>query len=79
MNKIKDLLEVRKLISLLVALTFVVLAVTKQLDAKLVEYVIITVITFYFAKQTALDTPSEQKTTEAIKTEMMNEINNQGL
>lgn len=57
-----DLIEVRKLISLGIAILFIVLALLGKIDTKLVEYVVTTVIAFYFAKSTALDTPSNTNT-----------------
>ena len=36
---------------------FIILAFMGRIDAKLVEYVVISVISFYFAKSTALDVP----------------------
>lgn len=59
MQKLINLIEVRKIISLLITFVFCFLAITKQIDAKLVEYVITTVIAYYFAKSTALDKPRE--------------------
>jgi hypothetical protein len=53
-----SLLEVRKLISLAITILFIVLAVTGQIDSKLVEYVTTSVIAYYFAKSTALDNPN---------------------
>lgn len=51
------LLEVRKMISLGIAGLFMALALMGRVDPKLVEYVVISVISFYFAKSTALDSP----------------------
>lgn len=59
-KKLTSLIEVRKIIALLITVVFCYLAVTKQIDAKLVEYVVTTVIAFYFAKSTALDNPNKQ-------------------
>lgn len=56
-NKLKELIEVRKLIALGITVLFIVLALIGKIDTKLVEYVVTTVIAFYFAKSTALDTP----------------------
>jgi len=53
--KLTNLLEVRKIISLGVTILFIILALCGAIDSKLVEYVVTTVIAFYFAKSTALD------------------------
>ena len=55
LKKLTDLLEVRKLIALGITVLFVILALCGAIDTKLVEYVVTTVIAFYFAKSTALD------------------------
>ncbi|MDF2612534.1 MAG: hypothetical protein K0S71_320 [Clostridia bacterium] len=60
MEKFSSLLEVRKMISLAVTLLFIVLAVMGKIETKLVEYVVVSVISYYFAKSTALDTPQAQ-------------------
>lgn len=65
MNKLIALIEVRKMISLAVTLLFIVLAVMGKIESKLVEYVVISVISYYFAKSTALDAP------QAIGTEQV--------
>lgn len=57
--KLVSLLEVRKLISLGIAIMFIFLACVGRIDAKLIEYVVISVISFYFAKSTALDVPKQ--------------------
>jgi hypothetical protein len=56
-EKLVSLLEVRKLISLGITGLFIVLALKGRIDTKLIEYVVTTVIAFYFAKSTALDQP----------------------
>lgn len=58
-NKLAKLIEVRKLISLSITATFILLAVLGRVDAKLIEYVVISVISYYFAKSTALDTAKQ--------------------
>jgi len=58
-NKLSQLIEVRKIIALAIVCVFIVLAVTGSLDEKLIEYVIVSVITYYFAKSTALDQPGK--------------------
>lgn len=59
MDKLKKLIEVRKLIALSITLMFIILSFIGRTDAKLVEYVVIAVISFYFAKSTALDKPND--------------------
>lgn len=60
-QKLTNLIEVRKIIALLISVLFVVLAFLGKIDSKLVEYVITTIIAFYFAKSTALDKPDNTK------------------
>ena len=60
-EKLKNLIEVRKIIALMVAVMFVVLSFLGVIESKLIEYVIISVISFYFAKSTALDKPDGGK------------------
>lgn len=67
MNSLLSLIEVRKLISLSVTALFIALALMDRIDMKLVEYVVTTVIAFYFAKSTALDTPTQPVT--SVQTE----------
>ncbi|HIE5758964.1 TPA: hypothetical protein ACXNW8_001298 [Clostridium botulinum] len=55
-------MEVRKLIALSVTGLFIALALLGKMDTKLVEYVVTTVIAFYFAKSTALDSPNTENT-----------------
>lgn len=57
LRKLEALIEVRKIIALLVAGLFVFLSVAGQVDPKLIEYVIVSVIAYYFGKSTALDKP----------------------
>lgn len=65
-SKLADLIEVRKLISIAITVLFIVLAVMGRIDTKLVEYVVTTVIAFYFAKSTALDSPSTKNTDSTV-------------
>lgn len=65
-EKLMSLLEVRKLISLNIVALFVVLALQGRIDTKLVEFVVTTVIAFYFAKSTALDQPLKQGDTKKL-------------
>lgn len=63
-QQLKTLIEVRKLISLGITVLFMTLALQGKIDNKLVEYVVTTVIAFYFAKSTALDTPNSPENTQ---------------
>lgn len=68
MEKLKSLIEVRKLIALGITTMFIVLAFMGQIDGKLIEYVVVAVISYYFAKSTALDIPkSTNKLTDSNK------------
>lgn len=62
MDKLRQLLEVRKIIALSITLLFIILAVMGKIESKLIEYVVVSVISFYFAKSTALDTPNSINT-----------------
>ncbi|MFT8313238.1 MAG: hypothetical protein ABF633_03170 [Clostridium sp.] len=55
LKKITNLIEVRKLMALGITGLFILLAVLGKIDTKLVEYVVTSVIAFYFAKSTALE------------------------
>ncbi|HLO11496.1 MAG TPA: hypothetical protein VK190_04505 [Pseudoneobacillus sp.] len=59
LKKLADLIEVRKLIALVVILLFSVLAYQKVLQVDFIQTVIISVVSFYFGKSTALDKPKE--------------------
>jgi len=59
LDKFKELLEVRKIIALFVMVLFFVLAIIGKIDGKLIEYVIISIFSFYFGKSTALDVPNQ--------------------
>lgn len=54
-NKLTQLLEVRKIIAILTVLLFIFLAVTDALQTDFIQNVILTVIAFYFAKNTEGD------------------------
>lgn len=60
-DKFKELLEVRKIIALAVMVLFFILAILGKIDAKLIEYVIISIFSFYFGKSTALDVPKNSE------------------
>lgn len=59
-QRLSKLIEVRKLIALSITALFIALALMGKIDMKLVEYVVTTVIAFYFAKSTALDAPNNR-------------------
>jgi len=56
-EKLISLLEVRRIISLLVTFLFIALAFMGKLDGEFIQNIVMLVIAFYFAKQTALDKP----------------------
>jgi uncharacterized protein involved in exopolysaccharide biosynthesis len=56
-EKLTALLEVRKIIALLITILFVVLSLTGKISADKAFEIVLMVITFYFAKSTALDKP----------------------
>lgn len=57
-NMLMELLEVRNIIALLVAVTFVALAFCGIIEPKLIEYVIVSVFGFLFGAKAALDKPN---------------------
>jgi len=59
-EKFIELLGVRKLITLAVIAIFIVMALNGELEIKFVEHIIISVISYYFAKSTALDVPKRK-------------------
>lgn len=60
MERLSRLIDVRKMIALSITGLFITLALMGEIDKKLVEYVVTTVIAFYFAKSTALDRPKQE-------------------
>jgi len=56
-KKLYRLIETRKLIALFVIVLFGILAINGTLETNFIQTVIITVISFYFGKSTALDDP----------------------
>lgn len=58
-EKITALLEVRKIIALLVTILFFILAMMGSISADKAFEIVLMVITFYFAKSTALDKPQQ--------------------
>jgi len=61
MNKLIELLEVRKIMSLIIVGLFVILALKSKLETQFIQTVIIAVISFYFGKATALDSPDKEE------------------
>ena len=59
-EKLSALLEVRKIIALVIVFVFVFLAVTGKLNSDKAFEIILMVITYYFAKSTALDMPKSK-------------------
>lgn len=59
LRKLAQLIEVRKIIALIIVCLFCVLSYLRILQVDFVQSVIVTVITFYFAKSTALDKPNK--------------------
>ncbi|WP_222599341.1 hypothetical protein [Aquibacillus kalidii] len=55
-EKLSKLIEVRKIIALVVIALFLVLSVNGTLETNFIQTVIISIISFYFGKSTALDT-----------------------
>lgn len=60
-EKLSNLIEVRKIIALLTVLLFIILSLLQVLETNFIQTVIITVVSFYFGKSTALDKAKEDK------------------
>ncbi|GMQ56800.1 hypothetical protein AN1V17_11940 [Vallitalea sediminicola] len=58
-EKITALLEVRKIIALLVTTLFIILSIMGKIATDKVFEIVLMVITFYYAKSTALDKPQQ--------------------
>lgn len=58
-DKLAALIETRKIIAFAILIVFCYLSMSGKIDAKITEYVIVSVISFYFGKSTALDRPSK--------------------
>jgi hypothetical protein len=54
-EKLSALIEVRKITALLVVLLFITLSLMKVLEVNFIQTVIISVVSYYFGKSTALD------------------------
>lgn len=59
-KKLADLIETRKIIALLMTVTFVVLAFTGTLEPTYTYATISMVLGYYFGKSTALDNPKDK-------------------
>lgn len=53
--KLITLLEVRKLITFVIVLVFVIMSLSGSLNVNFIENVILMTVSYYFAKSTALD------------------------
>jgi hypothetical protein len=60
-TKIANLIETRKIMALAIILVFAILAIRGSLQESFVQTVIISIISFYFGKSTALDPPKSTK------------------
>jgi Na+/proline symporter len=58
-KKLSALLEVRKIIALSVIILFIILSLKNVLQTDFIQTVIVTIVSFYFAKSTALDKSNE--------------------
>lgn len=58
-EKLSALIEVRKITALMIVLLFIVLSLMKVLEVNFIQTVIISVVSYYFGKSTALDAPRE--------------------
>jgi quinol-cytochrome oxidoreductase complex cytochrome b subunit len=58
-ERLYSLIDVRKLTAILIVVLFIVLSLLGTLEVNFIQTVIISVISFYFGKSTALDTPKE--------------------
>ena len=61
MKKLAELIEVRKIIALAVVSLFIVLSLKGVLEVNFIQTVVISVVSFYYGKSTALDTPSNNR------------------
>lgn len=59
MKKLSALVEVRKIIAIVTVLLFVALSFMEVLEVNFIQTVIITIVSFYFGKSTALDKQKE--------------------
>jgi hypothetical protein len=59
-GKLSALIEVRKITALLIVLLFITLSLMKVLEVNFIQTVIISVVSYYFGKSTALDTKGDR-------------------
>lgn len=59
LEKLKDLIEVRRIIALITIMIFGIMALKGDLDMDFIKSIVTTVVIFYFAKETALDKPNQ--------------------
>lgn len=60
-EKLSALIEVRKITALLIVMLFIILSLMEVLEVNFIQTVIISVVSYYFGKSTALDTAREGK------------------
>lgn len=60
MKKLQSLIEVRKLIALSTILLFVALALLDRLEVAFIQTVIISIVSFYFGKTSAVNEKGDQ-------------------
>jgi hypothetical protein len=60
-QKLSNLIEIRKLSMLLTMFLFITLSFMGVLETNFTQNVILIVVSFYFGKSTALDTPRSDK------------------
>lgn len=60
-KKLTALLEVRKLVTFVIIVIFAILSLKGSLTTNFIENVILIVISYYFAKSTALDKGEREK------------------
>lgn len=60
-EKLSALIEVRKITALLIVLLFIALSLMEKLEINFIQTVIISVVSYYFGKSTALDKSGEKQ------------------
>jgi hypothetical protein len=60
-EKFSNLIEVRKITALLIVMLFIVLSLMGVLEVNFIQTVIISVVSYYFGKSTALDRPRKDE------------------
>lgn len=61
LDKLIGLIEVRRIIALITIIVFTILALKGELDSDFIKSIVTVVITFYFAKETALDKNNQEE------------------